>query len=110
MGILRSFLSIGAGLAAGAFAYKLLEDYNKKNHLEGEYIELPTHLDEEPEQEEQASVCPQRSMQRPDNGPNPNPVTLGSNEKPLMENGKLDPTRIASAEDFAEWDDMGCQS
>ena len=47
--------------------------------------------------------------QRPDGGPNPNPVTLGAAEKPLDENGKLDPTRIASAEDFGDWDDLSCQ-
>lgn len=110
MGILRSFLSVGIGLAAGAFAYKLLEDYNKKNHLEGEYIELPPHEEDDLWYEPEQSVSPQKSVQRPDHGPNPNPVTLGTSEKPLMENGKLDPTRIASAEDFVEWDEMGCQS
>ena len=28
---------------------------------------------------------------------------------PVDADGKLDPTRIASPEDFANWDDLGCQ-
>jgi len=27
----------------------------------------------------------------------------------LFRSGKLDPARIASAEDFGDWDDLGCQ-
>lgn len=117
MGFFKRMISIVLGIAAGAVAYKLLNDYNNKNaHIEGEYAEVPT----EPEQpeatgEEQAEPArePQSEAtvypQRPDRGPNPNPVTLGTAEKPLDENGKLDPTRIASVEDFGDWDDLGCQ-
>ncbi|MBQ8648357.1 MAG: hypothetical protein IJ484_09455 [Oscillospiraceae bacterium] len=41
--------------------------------------------------------------------PNANPVELGTADKPVDADGKLDPTRIASPEDFANWDDLGCQ-
>ena len=127
MGVLRRVLSIGAGIAAGAVAYKLLKDHNENRQLEGDYIELPIEPEEEPvketpvQPEAHAEVQPEEPKQteepkhtgweqRPDNGPIANPVTLGGgSEKPIMENGKLDPTRIASPEDFGDWDDMGCQ-
>lgn len=105
MSVLRRLLSVGVGLAAGAFAYKLLKDYNDKNELEGDYIELPLEEDRKPEE----TAAPEWQP-RPDNGPLVNPVSLGAAEKPLTEDGKLDPTRIASPEDFCDWDEMGCQS
>lgn len=115
MGILRRFLSIGVGVAAGALAYKLLQDYNETNVLNGDYVEVPMPEEAdtaEPEADpaSQPEYSPQQRVQRPDQGPNVNPVTLGTAEKPLTEDGRLDPTRIASPEDFVEWDDMGCQS
>lgn len=103
MGFIRRFLSVGLGLAAGAFAYKLLKDYNNDGHIEGEYVELPLHgQPKEPQP-------PQTPPTRPDNGPNANPVDLGAAQKPLTGDGRLDPTRIASPEDFGDWDDLGCQ-
>lgn len=104
MRLIRRLLSIGLGVAAGAVAYKLLNDYNKESHIEGEYVEVPTEK-EKHDQTTEAPVYPQR----PDCGPNVNPVTLGAAEKPLDENGKLDATRIASVEDFGDWDEWGCQ-
>ena len=44
MGFFRRFLSVGLGIAAGAFAYKLLKDYNDDGHIDGEYVELTYHL------------------------------------------------------------------
>lgn len=106
MGFIRRFLSIGLGLAAGAFAVKLLRDYNDDGHIEGEYVEVPlTEGEDAPEGEEE----PSHPAQTPDRGPGPNPVDLGAAEKPLTADGKLDATRIASAEDFGDWDEMGCQ-
>ncbi len=101
MGFFRRFLSVGLGIAAGAFAYKLLKDYNDDGHIDGEYVELPPQPDKGGEQ-----AAP---LAQPEAGPNPNPVELGAAEKPLAEDGRLDPTRIASAEDFGDWDDLGCQ-
>lgn len=101
MGFFRRFLSVGLGIAAGAFAYKLLKDYNDDGHIDGEYVELPLEPDKGAEQAAQPAA--------PEAGPNPNPVELGAAEKPLTEDGRLDPTRIAAAEDFGDWDDLGCQ-
>ena len=52
---------------------------------------------------------PRRAPQTPDRGPNPQPGGPGRAEKPLTEDGRLDATRIACAEDFGDWDDLGCQ-
>ncbi len=107
MSVLRRLISVGAGIAAGAFAYKILQVYNDKNQIEGDYIEVPLEKDCQPEPEKAEAPVWQP---RPDNGPLVNPVSLGTAEKPLTDDGKLDPTRIACAEDFGDWDDMGCQS
>ncbi len=139
MGFLRRFLSVGLGLAAGAAAYKLMNDYNKKDgHIEGEYIEIdPIPHPAEPaeavhvanaSQADPVEAVRQAMHQKapsaaaetapcwntastPDGGPNPNPVSnRPAPERPMREDGKLDPTRIASQEDFSDWDDLGCQS
>lgn len=105
MGFIRRFLSIGLGLAAGALAVKLLRDYNDDGHIEGEYVEVPLTEDTG----EQPAAAEQPHPAAPDAGPNPNPVDLGAAEKPFTADGRLDATRIASPEDFGDWDDLGCR-
>ena len=83
MGFIRRFLSIGLGLAAGAFAVKLLRDYNNDGHIEGDYVEVP--LTEEDDTAPAGEEEPYHAAQKPDRGPNPNPVDLGAAEKPLTE-------------------------
>ena len=107
MGFIRRMLAIALGLGAGVLAIKILQNYNKDRYIEGEFVELSG-------QGEKAQPAPQpaepvRPAQKPDNGPNVNPVTLGTAERPLDANGRLDPTRIADPADFGDWDDLGCQ-
>ena len=49
-----------------------------------------------------------RPVRPQDGGPNVNPVESHA-EKPPVVDGKVDPTKIALPEDFADWDDLGCQ-
>lgn len=42
-------------------------------------------------------------------GPNPNPVGVGPAVAPKDENGKFDPTKIAEASDFGDWEEQGCK-
>ena len=42
-------------------------------------------------------------------GPNPNPVEVGPAVAPKDENGKFDPTKIAEASDFSDWEEQGCK-
>lgn len=41
--------------------------------------------------------------------PNPNPVEVGPAVAPKDENGKFDPTKIAEASDFGDWEQQGCK-
>lgn len=108
MGFIRRMLAIALGLGAGVLAIKILQNYNKDRYIEGEFVEL-SGQDGEAESPRPAHEEPVHPAQKPDNGPNVNPVTLGAAERPLDANGRLDPTRIADPADFGDWDDLGCQ-
>ena len=41
--------------------------------------------------------------------PNPNPVEAGPAVAPKNESGKFDPTKIADASDFGDWEEQGCK-
>ena len=41
--------------------------------------------------------------------PNPNPVEVGPAVAPKDENGKFDPTKLAAASDFGDWEEQGCK-
>lgn len=71
--------------------------------------ETPAPAQSAPEQE-QPIVRPvtYRPVRPQDGGPNVNPVESHT-QKPPMVDGKVDPTQIAAPEDFADWDDLGCQ-
>ena len=64
MGFIRRFLSIGLGLAAGAFAVKLLRDYNNDGHIEGDYVEVP--LTEEDDTAPAGEEEPYHAAKKPD--------------------------------------------
>ena len=57
-------------------------------------------------------TLPDQSEERPvydPEAPNPNPVEVGPAEAPKDENGKFDPTKIADASDFGDWEEQGCK-
>ena len=41
--------------------------------------------------------------------PTPNPVEAGPAVAPKDESGKFDPTKIAEASDFGDWEEQGCK-
>ena len=41
--------------------------------------------------------------------PNPNPVEASPAVAPKDESGKFDPTKIAEASDFGDWEEQGCK-
>ena len=41
--------------------------------------------------------------------PNPNPVEAGPAVAPKDESGRFDPTKIADASDFGDWEEQGCK-
>ena len=50
----------------------------------------------------------ERPVYTPD-APNPNPVEAGPAVAPKDETGKFDPTKIAEASDFGDWEEQGCK-
>lgn len=70
-------------------------------------IEEPAAPVEEPTQEDDGVTIP---IQSGDDVPNVNPVQDKTESVKLTEDGKVDPTTIAKAEDFGDWEEeTGCR-
>lgn len=119
MSMIRRIASLAVGAAAGCAAVALAYHYHKK-HSEGpadESAEAPETVpvqasepetDDAPAEEEPVYVPVTRAVQQPDE-PNVNPVADVVDDAPPVVDGKVDPTKIASPEDFADWSEYGCQ-
>ena len=126
MGMMRRLIAVGVGLAAGAVAATVLKKLNdpildedevmippQQPERADETVEAPADA-EEPAEEPAVPASEEGKAEEPapapaTDAPNANPVQLGAAEAPVGEDGKLDPTRIASPEDFGNWDDLGCR-
>ena len=128
MGMMRRLIAVGVGLAAGAVAATVLKKLNdpildedevmippQQPEEADETVETPAAAEapaEEPVREPAAPAAEEGKAEEPapaTDAPNANPVQLGAAEAPVGEDGKLDPTRIASPEEFGNWDDLGCR-
>ena len=103
---IKTLLGLGALAGAAFAAFKLVEKFDEIK--EGEWTAMRGDMPEDitVEAPEMAEV-----IYPEDNAPTPSanpvdapPVTCAAN------NEKLDPTKIALAEDFQNWDVLGCQS
>ena len=66
----------------------------------------------EPAEEAAAPAAPAEGGEKPvfdPEAPNPNPVEAGPAVAPKDESGKFDPTKIAEASDFGDWEEQGCK-
>ena len=66
----------------------------------------------QPAEEAAAPVAPAEGGEKPvcdPEAPNPNPVEAGPAVAPKDESGKFDPTKIAEASDFGDWEEQGCK-
>ena len=73
--------------------------------------EAPAEEAAQPAEPEPAPAAPADSEKPafdPD-APNPNPVEAAPAVAPKDENGKFDPTKIADASDFGDWEEQGCK-
>ena len=73
--------------------------------------EAPAEPAAQPAEEAAAPAEPAEGGQKPAHdpeAPNPNPVEAGPAAAPKDENGKFDPTKIAEASDFGDWEEQGC--
>lgn len=131
MGMMRRLIAVGVGLAAGAAAATVLKKLNdpildedevmippQQPEKADETVEAPAAAEEPAEATAQEPTEPAVEKAKAEepapapaatDAPNTNPVQLGAAEAPVGEDGKLDPTRIASPEDFGNWDDLGCR-
>ncbi len=67
---------------------------------------------EAPAEEASAPAAPAEGGEKPVFGPeapNQNPVEAGPAVAPKDESGKFDPTKIAEASDFGDWEEQGCK-
>ena len=67
---------------------------------------------EAPAEEAAAPAAPAEGGEKPvfdPEAPNPNPVEAGPAVAPKDESGKFDPTKIAEASDFGDWEEQGCK-
>ena len=131
MGMMRRLIAVGVGLAAGAVAATVLKKLNDPI-LDEDEVMIPPQQPEEADETVEAPAAAEEPAEEPArepaapaaeegkaeetapapaaaDAPNTNPVQLGAAEAPVGEDGKLDPTRIASPEDFGNWDDLGCR-
>ena len=66
----------------------------------------------QPAEEAAAPEAPAEDGEKPvcdPEAPNPNPVEAGPAVAPKDESGKFDPTKIAEASDFGDWEEQGCK-
>lgn len=125
--ILGAAAAVAVGSIAIAAVNKLLE---KDSPLYVESTEYPEMAEKDPEKAAEVSQAYDEAVQQEEaaqeegatqqeeaapaapaepDGPNPNPVAAAPAQAPKDADGKFDATRIASPEDFANWEDMGCQ-
>lgn len=67
---------------------------------------------EAPAEEASAPAAPAEGGEKPvfdPEAPNQNPVEAGTAVAPKDESGKFDPTKIAEASDFGDWEEQGCK-
>lgn len=117
MALFRRMLPVLAGAALGCAATLLAQRYS--NLVEHEHIVGPEAFDDAAEPASDMPAAPAEAEQAPvstevqippvdDAAPNPNPVRDHTDPAPTVD-GKFDPAGIARPEDFANWDDLGCQ-
>ena len=66
----------------------------------------------QPAEEAAAPAAPAEGGKKPvcdPEAPNPTPVEAGPAVAPKDESGKFDPTKIAEASDFGDWEEQGCK-
>ena len=103
-----------AAKAAEAYAEGEAEAADEAN-AEAAAAEAPEAAAEpaaQPAEEATAPAAPAEGGEKPvcdPEAPNPNPVEAGPAVAPKDESGKFDPTKIAEASDFGDWEEQGCK-
>ena len=98
-------------------AAKTAEAYDAANEKAAEEAAPEAPAEEaaaaaQPAEEASAPAAPAEGGEKPvfdPEAPNRNPVEAGPAVAPKDESGKFDPTKIAEASDFGDWEEQGCK-
>ena len=123
MKTLFRILGTAAAVAVtGAAIVALDKILNQKDPLHVEEVEFPEDAEQNAEEatktaeayaeaETKASDAANEKAaeEAAPEAPNQNPVEAGPAVAPKDESGKFDPTKIAEASDFGDWEEQGCK-
>ena len=115
MKALFRILGTAAAVAVTGAAIVVLDQIlNDKAPLHVEEIEFPEDAENDAEEAAQTAQAYAEGETKVEGeakaeAPNPNPVEVGPAVAPKDENGKFDPTKIAEASDFGDWEEQGCK-
>lgn len=115
MKALFRILGTAAAVAVTGAAIVVLDKIlNDKAPLHVEEIEFPEDAENDAEEAAKTAQAYAEGETKVEGeakaeGPNPNPVEVGPAVAPKDENGKFDPTKIAEASDFGDWEEQGCK-
>ena len=115
MKALFRILGTAAAVAVTGAAIVVLDKIlNDKAPLHVEEIEFPEDAENDAEEAAKTAQAYAEGETKAEGeakveAPNPNPVEVGPAVAPKDENGKFDPTKIADASDFGDWEEQGCK-
>ena len=115
MKALFRILGTAAAVAVTGAAIVVLDQIlNDKAPLHVEEIEFPEDAENDAEEAAKTAQAYAEGETKVEGeakveAPNPNPVEVGPAVAPKDENGKFDPTKIADASDFGDWEEQGCK-
>ncbi len=115
MKALFRILGTAAAVAVTGAAIVVLDQIlNDKAPLHVEEIEFPEDAENDAEEAAKTAQAYAEGETKVESeakaeAPNPNPVEVGPAVAPKDENGKFDPTKIAEASDFGDWEEQGCK-
>ncbi len=115
MKALFRILGTAAAVAVTGAAIVVLDKIlNDKAPLHVEEIEFPEDAENDAEEAAKTAQAYAEGETKVEGeakaeAPNPNPVEVGPAVAPKDENGKFDPTKIAEASDFGDWEEQGCK-
>ena len=107
MALWKNFAALGVAAGLAALAFRLVRRHEEKALLTGEWAETMGEFPAETITPDEAQALYRLHHEEADSGPNANPVEAPPVTPAAGE--KLDPLQIAKAEDFQDWDGLGCQ-
>ena len=112
MKTLFRILGTAAAVAVTGAAIVVLDKIlNQKDPLHVEEVEFPEEAEKDAEEAEKTAEAYEEAEAKEEAkaADAANPVEAGPAVAPRDENGKIDATKIADANDFGDWEEQGCK-